>query len=243
MFCIVLADCPSGSCKRSACKCTFLKPAHRVETFENTALAVLFGQWIRILCVSMTPSPHPSTSSLRPLNPALCHNNNNNNNGGLHACVHATEDIEPIRVIRAPLPLRWTKKDYGEPHTPHHFISTAKGFLLLLSVCMQHTSFMCMLHLMFSVFGEFQAPPIGWNINYSILSCLQWIHLDANILETMPRRTGEIWLFRYVWIWPKCKCFGCFGEFNLDCYFQFISNNSFSLQKICFSIITYLHFL
>ena len=37
-------------------------------------------------CVSMTPSPHPSTSSLRPLNPATSHNNNNNN-GGLHACV------------------------------------------------------------------------------------------------------------------------------------------------------------
>ena len=39
---------------------------------------------------------HPLTSCLRPLNPATSHNNNNNNNGGLHACVRATEDIEPF---------------------------------------------------------------------------------------------------------------------------------------------------
>ena len=34
-------------------------------------------------------------------------------------------------------------------------------FLLLLSVCIQHASFMCMLRLFFSVFGEIQAPAIG----------------------------------------------------------------------------------
>ena len=38
---------------------------------------------------------------------------------------------------------------------------------------------------------EFQAPPIGWNMNYSVLSRFQWIRLDANILETMPRKTEE----------------------------------------------------
>ena len=43
----------------------------------------------------MPPSPHPSISSLRPLNPVTSHNNNNNN-GGLHAPVRATEDIEPF---------------------------------------------------------------------------------------------------------------------------------------------------
>ena len=105
-----------------------------------------------------------STPSLRPLNPATSHNNNNNN-GGLRACVHAAEDIEPIRVTRvkyyAPLPLRWAKQDYGQPHTPHHFRSTAKGFLLLLSVCIQCASFMHMLRLFFSVFCEFQVPPMG----------------------------------------------------------------------------------
>ena len=64
-------------------------------------------------------------------------------------------------------------------------------FLLLLSVCIQRASFMHMLHLFFSIFGEFQAPPIGWNMNYSVLSRFQWIRLDANILETMPRKTEE----------------------------------------------------
>ena len=46
----------------------------------------------------MTPSPHPSTSSLQPLNPPTSHNNNNNN-GGLYAYVRAAEDIEPIRLF------------------------------------------------------------------------------------------------------------------------------------------------
>ena len=48
-----------------------------------------------------------------------------------------------------------------------------------------------MLRLFFAVFGEFQAPPIGWNMTYSVLSHLQWICSDAYILETMPRKTGE----------------------------------------------------
>ena len=32
-----------------------------------------------------------------------------------------------------------------------------------------------MLCLIFSIFGEFQAPPIGWNMNYSMFSRLEWI--------------------------------------------------------------------
>ena len=28
-------------------------------------------------------------------------------------------------------------------------------------------------------------------MNYSVFSCLQWICLDSNILETMPRKTEE----------------------------------------------------
>ena len=80
MYCIVLATRPHGSWKRSAWKRTFLKLGLRVEKSENTC-------WRRISILSgmMTPSPHPSTSSLRPLNP-VASRNNNNNNGGLHAC-------------------------------------------------------------------------------------------------------------------------------------------------------------
>ena len=31
----------------------------------------------------------------------------------------------------------------------------------------------------------------AWNMNYSVLSHFQWIRVDANILETMPRKTEE----------------------------------------------------
>ena len=48
---------------------------------------------------------------------------------------------------------------------------------------------MSMLRLFFSIFGEFQAPPIG--LEYSVLGHFQWIRLDANILEKMLRKTEE----------------------------------------------------
>ena len=50
---------------------------------------------------------------------------------------------------------------------------------------------MHMLRLFFSIFGEFQAPPIGWNMNYSVFTRFQWIRLDANILEIMLKKTRE----------------------------------------------------
>ena len=102
-FCIVLANRPHGACKRTF----FKKPGLREEKPKNVTVAFSRGLQISILCVSMMPSPHPSSASLRPLNPAPSHNNNN---GGLHACVRAAEHIERIRVTRAkycaPLPLR-----------------------------------------------------------------------------------------------------------------------------------------
>ena len=94
MYCIVLAIyLPFWKC--SALKCTFLKTGLRVEKSENAALPFSSGQQIWILSKTMSPSPHPSTSCLWPLNPATSHNNNNNN-GGLRARVCATEDIEPF---------------------------------------------------------------------------------------------------------------------------------------------------
>ena len=60
---------------------------------KNAALPFSCGRRIRILPKTMTPSPHPSTSCLWPLNPVTSHNNNN---GGLHACVRAAEDIENV---------------------------------------------------------------------------------------------------------------------------------------------------
>ena len=72
----------------------FFATGLRVEKSEKAALPFC-AQRIRILSERMMPSPHPLTSCLQPLNPATsCYNNNNN--GGLHACVRATEDIEPF---------------------------------------------------------------------------------------------------------------------------------------------------
>ena len=135
----------------------FLKSGLRVaENAENAVLAFSCGRRICILCTSMTPSPHPSTCSLRPLNPTT--SRKNNNNGGLHSCVHPAEDIEPVRVTRAkysaPLPRCWAKKRIMDNRL-------AIFLLLLLSVCIQRAGFMCMLCLFFSIFSGFQVPPIG----------------------------------------------------------------------------------
>ena len=90
--------------------------------------------------------PKPSTSSLQT---ATSHNNNN---GRLHACVHAAEDTEPIRVTRAkyyaPLPLRWAKGLL----TSSSSCCVSVWFLLLLSVCIKCASFMRMLRHFFSAF-------------------------------------------------------------------------------------------
>ena len=79
-----------------------------MEKSENTALVLSCGRRIHILSKMMTPLPHHSTSSLRPLNPTTSHNNNNNNGSGQHACASTAADIEPIRVTGAkyyaPLP-------------------------------------------------------------------------------------------------------------------------------------------
>ena len=105
MYCIVLADRPHGSWKR-----TFLKTGLRVEKYENAALPFSCGCRIRLLSETITPSPHPSTSSLWPLNPVTSHNNNG---GWQHACAGTAADIGTIRVTRAkyyaPLPLCWAK--------------------------------------------------------------------------------------------------------------------------------------
>ena len=123
--------------------------------------------------LSMTPSPRPSTSRLRPLNPTTSqNNNNNNNNGGLRACVGAAEDTEPIRVTRAKysaaLPLHWAEKDHGRPTS--HFCTQA------LWACSVSSS---------------QAPPIGLEYELQRVETFYWSHLDTNILETMPRKTEE----------------------------------------------------
>ena len=61
---------------------------------------------------------------------------------------------------------RSTQKILVSLHSPFSSSSCCVGFLRLLYVCKQQASLMCMLSVFFSVFGECQAPPIGWNMNY-----------------------------------------------------------------------------
>ena len=129
MYCIVLADRPHGSWK-----CTFLKTGLRVETSKNAALPFLCGQRICILFKTMTPSPYPSTSCLRPLNPTTSHNNNNNN-GGLHACVCAAEDIEPcLQLTRLVVECESQQQTIPVSLPSPFWSSCCVWFLLLLPV-------------------------------------------------------------------------------------------------------------
>ena len=84
MYCIVLANHPYGSWKRSAWKHTFLKTGLRVEKSENAALPFSCGRRICIISKTTMPLPHPAMS------------HNKNNNGRLHARVYVAEDIEPF---------------------------------------------------------------------------------------------------------------------------------------------------
>ena len=89
--CIVLADRPRGSCKHA-----FFKPGLRLKKLKMPPVHSRVDSEPVYVMYRWSHRPAP-----RPLNPATSHNNNkNNNNGGLHACVHAAEDMEPIRVTR-----------------------------------------------------------------------------------------------------------------------------------------------
>ena len=129
-FSIVLANRPHGSCKHSAWKCTFLKPVLGVEKSANAALAFLCGQQICIPSETMKPSPHPSTSCLRPLNPAT---SNNNNSGGLHACVCAAEDIEPFLQLTRLVVECESQQRFDLINGPHKRLLLC---LVSLSVCL-----------------------------------------------------------------------------------------------------------
>ena len=163
MYCIVLADHPHGSWKRRDWKRTFL--GLRVEKSENAALLFSCGQRICILSETMMPLPHPSTSSLWPLNPATSHNNNNsNNNGGLLLVFVILATYSPcsrVWVAAAVQPhYRSTQTLLVSLQSPFSS-SSCFQILLPLSVCKQCASFMRMLRLFCSIFGEFQAPPRG----------------------------------------------------------------------------------
>ena len=138
-------------------------------------------------------SPHPCR--LRPVNPTTSHNNKNNNDGGLHAFVYAADGIEPIMVTRAkyfaPLPLCWAKKDYGQLTSHFHFLLHVVFSFSSNCLFVYTAQDSCACSVSSSPFlVNFKHH---WNMNYSVLSCFQLIHLDANILETMPRLVLPLW--------------------------------------------------
>ena len=120
----------------------------------------LCGQQICILPETMTPSAHPSTSSLRPLNPATSHNSR------LHARVRAAEDIEPfLKLTRLVVEcesqqqfvITGPHKRFWFPCTSYFHLLVVFGFFVCLFVYSAQALCACF----FSVFGECQSPPIG----------------------------------------------------------------------------------
>ena len=129
----------------------------------------------------------------RPLNPAT---SNNSNNGGLLLLFVFLATYSPCSRVWVAAAVRphyqSTQTLLVSLHKPFSSSSSCcVQFLLLLSVCIKSASFMHMLRLFFSVFDEFQAPPIDLEYEVQRVESLQWIRLDANILETMPRKTEE----------------------------------------------------
>ena len=148
---------------------------------ETAALPFSCGRRIRILCKTMTPSPYPSTS-----------HNNNNNNDGLHARVRATEDIEPFLHLTLLVVECESQQQFdliNGPHKRFWFPCTGHFHLLLVVFSFSVYCLFVMLHLFFSILVNVKRHLEARNMNYIIFG--RWIRVDANILETMPRKTEE----------------------------------------------------
>ena len=116
----------------------------------------------------MTPSPHPSTSCLHPLNPATSHNNTITMADYMLVIVP-----QKIWSLSCNLLSLWLSVNRSSSSTSLTVNTKDSGFLeqvifvvfLLCSVspstvCLQRTSLMRMPRLFFSVFVECQTPPI-----------------------------------------------------------------------------------
>ena len=131
----------------------------------------------------MTPSPHPSTSRLRPLNPATSRKKQLQQQWRLHACVHAAEDIELIRVTRAkysaPLPQWWAKRDYGQPTSHIHLLLVVFGF-----------SFYCLFVYSVQIYAQLQHVE---SFTMDPFGC------KYSLNDTKEDGGGSYW---YMWTWP-----------------------------------------
>ena len=185
MFFIILADRPHGSCEH-----TFLKPVLRVEKSENAALA------FRVDTGHHRPTPQPQAFDLLTL----------------QRLIITTTTMVDYMLVFVPQKISSLLGLLGQNifllcHYAEWKRNLDKRLAIFFLLCLVSPSTVCLYPVrkrfwhFFSIFGTFQAPPIGWNMNYSVLSRLQWIRSDTKILETMPRKTGEKkvwWMFWYV---------------------------------------------
>ena len=154
-----------------------------------------------ILSEMMAALPRPSTSCLRPLSPATSHNNNNNN-GGLHARVRAAEDIEPFLQLTHIVVECESQQQFDLINGPHqrfwfpctshfNFLLVVFGFYVYcLFVYSAQAKCACSVSssaFLVNVKRHLEAR----NRIYSVFGHFKWIRMDANILETMPRKTEE----------------------------------------------------
>ena len=133
MFCFVLANHPNRSCKCSACKHTFLKHFFCSQGGKIRKCCPCFLVW----------RARPLASNLLTLRRLIT--------------TTTTTDYMLVFVLQKIL----SQLGLLGQNIMLHFHLFVVRFLLLLSVCIQCASFMRMLHLFFSVFGEFQVQPIG----------------------------------------------------------------------------------
>ena len=147
----------------------------------------------------MTPSPHPSTFCLWPLNPATSHNNNNNI-GGLYACVCAAEDIKPFLQLICIIVECESQQQFGliiGPHKRFWFPCTSHFHLLLVvfgfsvyCLFVDSAQAYCASSVSSSLFlvnDKHHLEAGIWTTTFFYR--FQWIHVHANTLETMPRKT------------------------------------------------------
>ena len=154
----------------------------------------LCGQWIRILSISMTPSPHPLTSSLRPLNSATSHNNDNNNGGLLLVFVFLATYSPCSRVwVTAAVQIYYWSTQTILVSLQWTFLSSSccVWFLLLLSVCLSvHKLYAHALSLLlrFWLISSATYRPGIWTTVFWVV--FSWYSV-ANVLEMTQRKTEE----------------------------------------------------
>ena len=186
MYCIILADRPHRSWKRSAWKHTFLKTGLRVEKSENAALPFSCPWWMANLHTfpnndAISPPLDLwnlwrliTTTTITMADYCLC--------SCFLQCTRLVVECESQQQFDLIID---PHKRFWFPWTSHFHRLLVFGF-----------SFYCLKskHCACSVSSSpflvnFKRHLEAWNVNYSVLSRFQWFRVDPNIHEMMPRKT------------------------------------------------------